>query len=525
MHSGLRFYFCILLFLSALIAAAQPDGIYTTPAEQGAYKGNRRVGPWQYFDRPGTVALTVNYDDNSIFFDRDTSDFFIQRNEKWVREKLQTPCRFHGSTVDLIDHYLRTTAVPFSLNSDAEPILTFVVNEEGIATNPEVVGDSLGELRKFILSAFKSAPNNWIVGVTNEGQAVKCKMAIAFSFHFSPLPSPKKPVDARLVAKVTRYLGRREVRKPPITFQNGSIRFSHNDSKIASRIMDGADVFFETPAMALSVTDLNTAQTEVLSYGSIFFFTWLDANRLIFNYNYKAWPTCAAVYHSDSKIISDRTDSTTLSHVVAPGRKRLAFTSRHDNTSSIWSTDLAFNQKELIAKEEGALLLPREWSQDEKKILCELNGNFNKWIILDIQTKERINIPLYDSEFLGWTSDGRFIYLRKNEQLDYDIQTEVFRFDIENNTLSSVFKRKNVYEMCYHSISDKLVSRYPSGKVYLSTMNNPEEDMFLFNHAVDLQLSNNGNLVAFINSKTHQLHVYDLIKKISYQVSSWRVKK
>jgi WD40 repeat protein len=520
MHSPLCSYLSIALVLLCLTAAAQPDGIFTTPAEQGAYQGNRRIGPWQYFDRPGTIALTVDYDNNKIFFERDTSDFFISRNEKWVRTKLQTPCRFHGSTVDLIEHYLRSTAVPVELwkrKLDLNPILTFVVNEEGIATSPEVLGDSLGELEKSILEAFESAPNRWIVGVTEQGEAVKCKMAISFLFHHNNVSAPKKPLDATLVINVTRHMGK--VRSGGISTDFKTLSFSPDDSKIAVRVL-------ESMRSVLSVIDLKTTRTEILPYGSIIGSTWLDENRVLFNYIYKAWPVYPAVYHTDLKTISDRTDSTIISTIVSSRRQQLLFTTNHDNSSFIWSTDLTFREKELITREDGAFLLAKEWSPDGHKILCLLAGSFNKWILIDLETDERVSIPLYDSQFLGWAADGRSIFLEKKERIDrYDLQTEVFRYDIEETSLRSIFKRKNVYDMSYHAGTDKLVSRYLSGKAYLSTMANPEEETFMFNNALRVQFSNDGNLIAFTNSKTLQLHVYDLTKKIAYQVSTWDVKK
>jgi hypothetical protein len=519
MHFPLRSCLYLFLFLLSFTAAAQPDGIYTTPAEQGAYQGDRRIGVWQYFDLPGTVALTVDYDNNKIFFDRDTSDFFVSRNDKWVRTKLQTPCRFHGSTVDLIEHYLRKVTLPmvfWDKKRDIKPILTFVVNEEGIATNPEVLGDSLGDLKKHILEAFDTAPNSWIVGVTEDGEAVKCKMAIPFVFHRSNRPALSAPVDAKVITVVSRYLG--TVRGGGTWLDFKSIRFSPDDNKIAVRINQGL-------GSVLSVIDLKTTNTEILPYGSIVGATWLDNNKLLFNYSYKAWPVFPAVYHTDSKTISDRTDSTIISPILSATGRRLLLTTDHYNSSFIWSTDIAFKQKELITVQDEALLVGKEWSPDERKVLCILAGGFSKWILIDRDTKEQVSIPLYNSQFLGWTPDSRFIYLEKNQRIDqYTLQTEVFRFDIETNTLTLLFKRKNVFDMTYHPGSEKLVCRYLSGKAYLSTISNPEEETFLFNNALDVQFSHDGKLIAFVNSKTNQMHVYDLTKKIDYQVSRWDLK-
>jgi hypothetical protein len=507
-------YLGFAILSACLTSIAQPLETVITPAEEGQYQGDRRVGVWQFYDRPSTVALKVDYDKSDIFFEPDISDYTIYKNGSWVKSKLQIPCRFHGSTVSLKSHYEMNVFLPADMaqqERDVEAILTFEVNEDGFAINPNVEGNSLGELSETILRAFETAPNSWITGVTHEGHAVKCKMAIAFSFNHRV--ALQKTDDAKLILTInqfSRIIPR--VNFNPTFFSNG-IKFSDDDNKVCFGLYRRTDKI-------LSVIDIKSAKTDFVPYTNVNETVWLNNNQLLFTYKYSAWPIFAAVYDANSKRITHKSDSVTRSHHVLPKRARIGFTTFADGNSYVWTATLDGSKKELITTESTYRIVGNVWSPDEQKLLCNLQDKFNKWTVIDIPTKERITIPLYSSAFVGWSADGKSIFLAKAETRDYSIQTEFFRFDIETKELISLFKQKRVHSLDYDAGSDKLLLNI-GGSIYLTSFKTPDERTLLVKNAGSFKLSHNLNLLAYVSTKNEQMHVYDMEKKTSYQVSQW----
>src|SRR5687768_529587 len=123
----------LTLFFSMILVETQAqEGEIVTPGERGKYHGSNRIGIWEYRDRPGGVSLKVDYTNQRLVYIKpDTSGFIIKKNNLWVKEKLEIPCRFHGSQALLESHY-RAFSFPFDVvtkKKTARVFLTFEVNE------------------------------------------------------------------------------------------------------------------------------------------------------------------------------------------------------------------------------------------------------------------------------------------------------------------------------------------------------------------------------------------------------------
>ena len=69
-----------------------------TDYEWGKVEDGMKVGVWQYYDKPGELALRVNYTSgNVLFLARNYASYWLFRDSSWISVVPATAARYIGS--------------------------------------------------------------------------------------------------------------------------------------------------------------------------------------------------------------------------------------------------------------------------------------------------------------------------------------------------------------------------------------------------------------------------------------------
>ncbi|MCD4695937.1 MAG: energy transducer TonB [Bacteroidales bacterium] len=153
--------------------------------EKGSYKGEYKIGIWQYYDSTGTLELEIDYTNAVLkYIQPDTSDYIIYKNGEWVNSKLDIPPVFIGSSVEFYD--ILNTNIDYPMQAWYRDLvgkvwISFEVDTTGRAKNYTVHNDIGGECAHEFLRVLKLIPNYWLVA-EKDGKRFRSKLLIACEF-------------------------------------------------------------------------------------------------------------------------------------------------------------------------------------------------------------------------------------------------------------------------------------------------------------------------------------------------------
>lgn len=520
----------ILLTTCYLGSIGQAINNIFTPIEKGAYIGNARVGIWEYWDSPGRMNLSIDYSKGEIvYFQKDTSDFYIKGSDGgWVKSKLDIPCRFHGSIVTLISHYqaLENDLLK-DLSKSRDPLefyLTFDVDENATAFNPQVIGNPGSAVEKKILKHFDNAPNYWIVGIKNDSVKI-CKIALQFSYCPTYcLESNLKPINAKVIfiSRVGQW-GYKSIKSNSsfgITNENNGIVFSPDDKKIVveSGVASGP---IGVSNQSVIVVNLENQEIKKIPFTNTNGATWFGNNEIIFKYKFDHWFGSAAIFNIDNSEVRRRSDSATYFHVASSSGSKVAFASLDKHNYCIWQLDATNLKTRLLIKNPKSKIVPISWSPDEHLLLFLMNEHgFLKYYIIDVTTGKILLVPLYNCQFAGWGKNGKSLFLQKVEAGDYNFSATIYQFIPNTDEINAIVpETKWLYASSYSSLANQF-ALVIKDDLYLYTPGHEKPSKVIEGVTPGIYWSNNGKFIAYIQKKGQQLYLYSLESKSSKKIGT-----
>ncbi len=153
----------------------------------GNYSLGKKVGIWKFYNKNGELVQEYNYDTKMIASSIETKseeESIIIVKGDTIKAKLDSPVSFIGSSV-MKNHYFSqnfeypSSAIMKGLTGTV--IVTFYVDENGIASGHFIKDKLRNELDQAAMNAVKFIPNDWIPGIFN-GESVKVQINMPVNF-------------------------------------------------------------------------------------------------------------------------------------------------------------------------------------------------------------------------------------------------------------------------------------------------------------------------------------------------------
>jgi hypothetical protein len=181
--------------------------------ERGKFKNGSKTGVWEYYDRPGDLALKINYTNAQLLYLKpDTSWYAIKINDVWETVKLDAYPRYIGTMNDFSKIFDDFHAPPAARdkNTIGEFYITFEVDTLGQAGNYGVLNDLGYNWADSIAARLQSLPNYWLVAKKN-GKSYESKFIIPVTFSvvdgsFDLISEKKKTLAIPPVAKQLTFI-------------------------------------------------------------------------------------------------------------------------------------------------------------------------------------------------------------------------------------------------------------------------------------------------------------------------------
>lgn len=157
--------------------------------EKGNIKNGYKEGVWEYYDKPGELALKIDYSAAKLLFLKsDTSGYVIKVNDEWVKSKLDVQPRYIGSMNDFGKVY---STIQYPAEARANGIagkfyITFEIDTLGRLGQYEVINDIGYGCAQVVIKALKKLPNYWL-SAQKDGKSYPAKFIL--------------PVTCRIVLK------------------------------------------------------------------------------------------------------------------------------------------------------------------------------------------------------------------------------------------------------------------------------------------------------------------------------------
>jgi hypothetical protein len=191
-HPGSTATIVLICLFAALSVHAQQTYV-NKGYEKGMMNGIYKTGNWQYFDSAGTLDMEIDYDKGVLtYLRRDTSEYVIFENGRWVTSRLEIPPRYIGSWVeyyDILNESLDYPAQARYRDVVGKVYIIFEVDTSGKAVNFEPVNDIGCECAYECMRVLQLVPNYWLVAAKN---GVKYRSRFLFSCEFGIIMDGKR---------------------------------------------------------------------------------------------------------------------------------------------------------------------------------------------------------------------------------------------------------------------------------------------------------------------------------------------
>ena len=512
MKISFRIAITTLVLASMHKVMAQDQILRNTPLEYGVIRGNQRIGIWRYYDFPGKLGLEIDYGTMQLLYIRpDTSMFTILEGNRIVKTQLKSPCRFHGSELQLAEHYHSRISIPFELrarskrkNENLETLLTFTVGPNGLAASPEVIGYTGFSMAKMMRVAFESAPNIWIPGIKLDDQPATCLFGVSVRICSDSCTQTRDSVriiyDVRTSKSGVESLA-------PWTNELTGIQFSPNDDWILVE----ANLVSNTGGSGLLVLSTKKNEFRHIQYGTIKNGYWLDKEHISFNYQFSIADALHGLYNINSGEVVTRSDSITYFDRLSPDGSTLCVANRRDKRNWLLSIDVATGNRQPLQIESLTNPFPVSWSPDQKSIVIKgKKGNIDMLVLYDFPTQTYRPLPILDGEPCGWTSDGSTVFVRRTNFPFAHFSGEIFSINTKTLTFQELTGRKEGLLTAEFSPEANKFWVLLNGHLHLQYPSLDFKPVKIIDNVSAAKWSRDGTQIAYIASKGTLVCLYNI---------------
>lgn len=185
-------YLIIAICLFCTVASsAQRRKAIDLPEQKGVLQKKQKVGVWKFYEN-GKLVLEYDYDEDRVIFQQSIEDksYYIKDHSWLPVAKLEVYPRYKGSYIQFYQTIYKNVQYPQEAQNkgiEGTSFLSFEVDEQGNAINPEIYHDLGHGCSKEIMRVFDKVKDHWIPAV-KDGKALRTKFVIPFVFSFFETP-------------------------------------------------------------------------------------------------------------------------------------------------------------------------------------------------------------------------------------------------------------------------------------------------------------------------------------------------
>lgn len=522
---------CIGLILATAGTSFSQDQVVITPLERGQFRGDQRVGVWEYYDQPTKLSLRIDYTEGRLLFIApDTTDFVVLENGTWVKRKLEIPSRVHGSSRTLVDHYNSNFSWPAALVDKAlkekasyEFQLTFEVHPDGIAKNPEIHNDPGFGVKDIALKAFETAPPWWIVGVLPNETPVISRFMVSFSLCPEDCKDPPGKINAKLFGHYqTRTTARPMSRGINLIDVTKGIQFSPNRQRmlidITPVVIDGVDA-----AINPLIVDLDGKLIDRVQFGDARGVWWVSDNEILFKYKYSTLPDLMASKDMVTGQVKATSDSVMNGIIISPQYDKVVFTKVSEDAMYLDVWEHTFQTKE-NRKLVGPVYIPttpQSWSPDGRYVLMmeRTDAGNNARYLLNLEDLSRKVFPVVVGDIIGWSADSKTVYVAKVKFGDYELLGSLHAVDIASGQVADVGERMKGLYLAEFSSTANLFGLNIKNKMYTLSPEPGAEPVPIFEECRYFTWLPDGSGIVYQRTKDFQVYLWSKVTNSHKQLT------
>jgi hypothetical protein len=140
--------------------------------EKGTLMNGEKTGVWEYYDRPGTLELKINYSTGKLeYLKPDSSRYVIQVDNAWEEKSLRCYPRYLGSMAILYERLEKAIIYPraaIEKGTTGTVYVSFNVDTTGFANSFQVIRDIGGGCGPEVIRALSAVDNLWLAPQQNK---------------------------------------------------------------------------------------------------------------------------------------------------------------------------------------------------------------------------------------------------------------------------------------------------------------------------------------------------------------------
>ena len=184
-------FIIIICLLGMLSSHAQKRKVIDLPDQKGTVLKKEKVGIWKFYEN-GKLVLEYDYDADRVIFQQSFEDksYYVKGQQWYPVAKLEVYPRYKGSYIQFYQTIYKHVQYPQEAQNkgiEGTSFLSFEVDEQGNAINPEVHHDLGYGCSREMMRVFNKVRDHWIPAV-KDGKALRTKFVIPFIFSFFETP-------------------------------------------------------------------------------------------------------------------------------------------------------------------------------------------------------------------------------------------------------------------------------------------------------------------------------------------------
>lgn len=461
--------YCLYIFLSVFsFDAADAQNIIrkVSPFEIGQYDSSGMpVGIWNYYDKPDTLALTINYSNfQLIYLNIPTVYNYVLWNDNWAALPMKRPARYVGSLAkaheSLQPFFFSFFGESYFKKDDINDYIiwiSFTVNQEGkvcdLQVDPSLPEKPLNNLHYLLEKNLES----WIPAIFRNSE-VPSRFTIPIGLCQEDCDAFEN-LKAYQITEHGQILFKVGFRKSKIIRINLRPYSELQRGKILSWTFDGKNIlYYDTEQARLNKINLQGEVEELILFDRphpvqclnkecssflINFFLNIDNSYCIYNSKYNQLSYINSLDYSDRIL-------------TVPETEMIYFSRNSSKQSYLISLNRNNNKQDTVASCHECIMFPI--SSKQHMILYsekQSGSSMQKIIVKDLANNTSKQLPLVNAFFHDWTSDGHYLLFEKTD-MDSG-KSKLYTFNLNTSETNEVCKLSSYTDKGFFGNSPDLI--------------------------------------------------------------------